>query len=116
MVYMCKNKDLKKKYDLSSVKTILCGAAPLSKDIERDFVELYMKEGLSQGDWSWGSLLWPLALFKPLCMVVVYETVFGRGIWSSLTQMLQNIALHYRTVTNNYSSNCNILKIIYITL
>lgn len=49
MVYMCKNKDLSKKYDLSSIETILCGAAPLSKDIEKEFMEHYIKDGLSQG-------------------------------------------------------------------
>ncbi|VDD85977.1 unnamed protein product [Enterobius vermicularis] len=39
--YMCQNKEDFKKFDLSSVTTVLCGSAPLSRELSEHFLKLY---------------------------------------------------------------------------
>ncbi|CAK8561111.1 unnamed protein product [Lathyrus sativus] len=50
LVIMLNNADaLKRKYDLSSLHTVLCGGAPLSKEVIEEFIEKYGNVVIRQG-------------------------------------------------------------------
>ena len=46
---MLSNKDILKKYDLSSVRLVFTGAAPLGKETSEELLRLYPKWRMGQG-------------------------------------------------------------------